>query len=101
MLFVTLYKARPDLTREERQEIFTRRLQWNFDPSTKLVAEYFLVGANPDDPTGVLIYELDNPAALYRDDTTWSDLLDIRTHPAIPAEEGLKVIRQLAEAAAQ
>jgi len=100
MLFVTLYKAMPGLTREQQQEIYTRRLEWNFDPTTKVIGEYFLVGTSPEDPTGVLIYESDNPVADYRDHAVWGDLLDIRTHLAIPGEEGLKVIRQMVQAAA-
>ena len=100
MLFVTIYKPRPGLTREQQQEIYTRRLQWNFDPATKVIGEYFLIGTSPEDPTGVLIYESDNPVAEYRDHAVWGDLLDIRTHLAIPGEEGLKVIRQMVQAAA-
>jgi hypothetical protein len=101
MLFVTIYKPRPELTREQQQEIYTRRLQWNFDPTTKVIGEYFLIGTSPEDPTGVLIYESDNAVAQDRDHAVWADLLDIRTHLAIPAEEGLKVIRQMVQAAAR
>ena len=100
MLFVTIYRARPELTREQQQEIFTRRLQWKFDPTSKLIGEYFLVGTGPAEPAGVLIYEADNPVVQYRDFLAWNDLLDIRTYSAIPAAEGDKVIRQAVQAAA-
>jgi len=101
MLFVTLYRARPGLTREQQQEIYTRRLQWNFDPTAKVIGEYFLVGTGPEEPTGVLIYESDNAVAEYRDHSVWTDLLEVRTHIAISAEEGLKVMRQMVQAAAR
>jgi hypothetical protein len=101
MLFVTLYKARAGITREQQQEIYTRRLEWNHDATTKVIGEYFLVGTSPEDPTGVLIYESDKPVVGYRDHAVWGDLLDIRTHLAVPAEEGLKVIRQMVQAAAR
>ncbi|UCH26004.1 MAG: DUF3303 family protein [Trueperaceae bacterium] len=90
MLFVTLLKSKPGSTATERSP---RRLEWEFPPGVEVIGEYWLQSPNPQ---VVLITETDSVAPMMAMTAAWDDHFEISVHPAVTAEEGLEILRQMA-----
>ena len=88
MLFVTLFKVKSGTLKER----IARRLQWQYPEGLKMVGEYWL---QTDDPTAIAIYEADSVAPIIAGRSYWDDVFETTTIPAITAEEGLELARQM------
>jgi hypothetical protein len=93
MLFVTLLKARPGSTVQDR---VARRLNWQYPEGLKLVAEYWLAG----EPTVVTITEADDASVIWNALAQWSDFFEVvAISPAITSEQGIALARERMAAA--
>jgi len=88
MLFVSLCKARAGTPKEN----IARRAQWQYPEGTQPVAEYWL---QTTDPTVIVISEADSIAPIMAATVEWGDVFDITVVPAITAEEGLELAKQM------
>ena len=90
MLFVALLKGYPG-TLQERVD---RRVQWDYPEGTKIVAEYWL---QTPDPEVVSIFEADHIGQIWAIFNDWRDVFDVTVFPAVAAQEGLEMLRQMSE----
>jgi hypothetical protein len=91
MLFAILMKARPGT---EQQRI-AARLEWESPKEgAKAVAEYWL---QIPDPAVVAFGEADNMGQIWATLTGWDQFFEITVVPAIDAQEGLPILRQMAQ----
>jgi hypothetical protein len=90
MLFVALMKAKPG-TQEER---IARRMAWQMPPipGTEKIAEYWLETL---DPACIVVFKADHIGQIWAAFAGWDDLFDISKYPAISAEEGLELLKQM------
>ena len=88
MLFVALFST----TEGTPTERIARRVQWQYPEGLQVVAEYWL---QTDDPAVVAIFEADTIAPIMAMTTEWGDVFDITVVPAITAEEGLDLAKQM------
>ncbi|MCL4535515.1 MAG: DUF3303 family protein [Bacteroidetes bacterium] len=88
MLFVALCRVKAG-TRRERA---SRRLQWQYPEGAKLVAEYWL---QAEDPNVISVFETDSSAAIMAALGAWDDVFDISVLPAVTAEEGMQIAKQM------
>ena len=90
MLFVALLKARPGTA----QERTARRMEWQApDVGAEAVAEYWL---QTPDPAAIAVFKADHIGQMWAVFSGWDDLFNISIYPAITAEEGLEVLKQMA-----
>lgn len=76
-------------TEEER---ITRRLQWQSPAGIRVVGEYWLQASNPN---VIIICETDSVVPMMQATTAWNDVYDITVIPAITAEEGMELAKQM------
>ena len=88
MLFIAVLKP----TGGNPKETIARRVQWQYPEGIRLVAEYWLQTSDPD---VIAIFEADSVAPIMAMRTEWGDVFDITVTPAITAEEGLKLAKQM------
>ena len=88
MLFVALGKVRAGTARER----IARRAQWQYPEGLRVVAEYWL---QTTDPTLISITEADSVAPIMAAVADWDDFFDTTVVPAITAEEGLQLAKQM------
>ena len=90
MLFVALLKARSG-SQEAR---IARRTAWQLPsiPGLETVAEYWLQTL---DPAAIAVFKAENIGQIWALFTGWDDLFDISIYPAISAEDGLELLKQL------
>ena len=91
MLFVVVLRAHPGTPNERA----ARRMQWDYPEGVKPVAEYWL---QTDDPSVISVVEAANVGLLTALRMAWDDLLDIGVFPAVTAEQGLELLKQMAPA---
>ena len=89
MLFVGLYSPKPGTTPAQS---LPRRMEWKPPQGMKPVAEYWLQNSNPH---VIVIFEADNIAPIMAGSMAWADLFDLTIVPAVTAEEGLKLAKQM------
>jgi uncharacterized protein with GYD domain len=87
MLFVALLKA----TGGTPKETTARRVQWQYPEGVRVVAEYWLQG----NPRVISIIEADSIAPIMAVAIEWGDVFDITVLPAITAEDGLELAKQM------
>ena len=88
MQYVILLDWRDEATSEERDGALMRRAAWSYPNGLNVIAESWTAGASP---AVVVIAEADDFAPLMELNMTWADVFDIDVHPAVSAEEGLKI----------
>jgi hypothetical protein len=88
MLFAILMKIR-SATAKER---IARRVQWQYPAGAKMVAEYWLM---TPDPQVNSIVEAESAAPILAAIVAWDDVFEFRVVPAMTAEEGLKLAKQM------
>jgi len=88
MLFVTLLKRKPHMTRRATTE---RRLDWKFPEGVHVIGEYWLPAGDYD---VITITEGDDAASIYRALADWDEVFDARVFPVITAEEGIALARR-------
>jgi hypothetical protein len=88
MLFVTILKGRPGTLAARA----ARRVEWEYPEGVKPVAEYWL---QTDDPTVVAVLEADHVGHIMALRMDWDDLMEMETFPAITADEGIELLKQM------
>jgi hypothetical protein len=90
MLFVALMKARP----ATMQARVARRIAWQHPsmPGLEAVGEYWL---QTSDPACVAVLKADHIGQLWAAFDGWDDFFDISIYPAVSAEEGLELLKQM------
>ena len=88
MLFVALMNSKAGTPKER----IARRAQWQYPEGMKPIAEYWLQTTNP---AVVSIFKADSVAPIMGTLAEWGDVFDISVYPAITAEEGLELAKQM------
>ena len=88
MLFVSLLKVRSGTLKERT----ARRVQWQYPEGMRMVAEYWL---QTPDPHVICVAEADSIAPIMAAVAEWDDVFDITVIPAITAEEGIELAKQM------
>jgi len=88
MLFIALYSPKPSTS---PVQALPRRMEWKPPESMKPIAEYWLPNTTPH----VIVVEADNYATIMAANMPWADIFDFSVFPAITAEEGLKLAKQM------
>jgi hypothetical protein len=88
MLFVSLLRTSAGTP----QETTARRLKWQYPEGVRVVAEYWL---QTNDPAVIVILEADSIAPILAINVEWGDVFDITVVPAITAEDGLQLLKQM------
>ena len=88
MLFVALLKA----TGGTPQERIARRMQWDYPEGIRPVAEYWPQAV---EPTVISVFEAESNAAIMALTMAWNDVFDITVVPAVTAEQGLALAKQM------
>jgi len=88
MLFVSLLRTSAGTP----QETAARRLKWQYPEGVRVVAEYWL---QTSDPAVIAVFEADSVAPILAINVEWGDVFDITVVPAVTAEEGLALLRQM------
>ncbi len=86
MLFAVIGRAK--LAMKER---VPRRVNWQYPSGVEVVGEYWLLGG---DPALIVIAEADL-ASLMTAIADWDDAFDFTVVPAITAEQGLELSKQM------
>ncbi len=89
MLFVATGKVRAGTTRER----VGRRTQWDYPPGLKVIGEYWV---QSPDPNVITICEADSVAPIIAATSDWDDVMSWTVLPAISAQEGLEMAKQMA-----
>ena len=87
MLFVALFTAKAGTPKER----IGRRMKWQ-PTNVKVIGEYWL---QTGDPAVIAIFEADSVAPIMAITTEWGDVFDITVVPAITAEDGLELAKQM------
>ena len=88
MDYVGLLKFRDSLSAAERDAGLMRRAAWKYPDGVRVIAEYWPSAA---DVQVVTIFSADDYASIMEIVFEWNDLFDIQIHPAISADDGLKI----------
>ena len=88
MLFVALLKVRAGT----EQERIARRLKWHYPEEISVEGECWLQNS---DPEGIIIFKTDSFASMMQLGAAWNDVYDVSIFPAVAAEEGLELARQM------
>jgi len=90
VIFVSLMTLKPHLSRPQIDDAAQRRARWKYPEGITLIAEYWLQGT----PQIVSIVEAQAIGPVMQATYPWADVYDIQTHPALSAEDGLRVLQQ-------
>ncbi len=96
MLFVCMGKFKAASAMKQR---VARRLDWKYPAGMRVLAEYWLQSTDPAFPGLIVISESDDVAPIVKAIADWDDLMDLTVVPAVTAEQGLGLARNLAAAA--
>jgi hypothetical protein len=88
MDYVALLSFRDSVSAADRDAALMRRAGWQYPEGTKPIAEYWPLGS---DVQVVTIFSTDSTAALFELELEWGDVFDMKIHPAVSADEGLKI----------
>ncbi|HZU74195.1 MAG TPA: DUF3303 family protein [Acidimicrobiales bacterium] len=88
MDYVALLRFRNSVPAAERDGALMRRAAWKYPEGIRVIAEYWPVAA---DVQVVSVFSTEDPASIMELEFEWSDVFDIDVHPALSAEDGLKV----------
>ena len=88
MDYVALLKFRSSVPIAERDAALMRRASWQYPKGIRVIAEYWPVSS---EVTVVSIFAADSFEQLMELELEWSDVFDIDIHPAVAADEGLRI----------
>ena len=88
MLFIGLMHVKAGTNMER----IPKRLQFQYPEGMRVIAEYWL---QKEDPHVIIIFEADSPAPALQAIVYWDQYFDIDITPAITAEEGLEMAKQM------
>jgi hypothetical protein len=75
------------------KQAIARRMNWKYPTGMRVVGEYWV---NGNDTTLIVIAEAENDGALLSYRADWDDDFEIAIYPAMTAERGLQLAKQLA-----
>jgi hypothetical protein len=86
--YVALLKFRSSVSAAERDGALMRRASWQYPKGVRMIAEYW--------PTAsavqvVSIFSADSFEQVLELELEWGDVFDIDIHPAVAADEGLRI----------
>jgi hypothetical protein len=88
MDYVALLRFRSSVSAAERDASLARRVGWQYPEGVRMIAEYWpLSSAVPV----VGIWSAESIEKLMEVFFEWNDVFDIDIHPAVSAEEGMRV----------
>jgi hypothetical protein len=90
MLFVSIGKAKAASTTKQR---VARRVNWTYPAGLRVIGEYWL---QSHDPTLIAILETEHVGSLMSAIADWDDAFDFTVLPAVTAEQGLQLAKQMA-----
>ena len=88
MDYVALLRFRTSVPAAERDGALMRRAAWKYPDSIRVIAEYWPTTAAV---TVVSIFSADSIDGLMELEFEWGDVFDIDIHPAVSADEGLRI----------
>jgi hypothetical protein len=86
--YVALLRFRSSVPAAERDGALMRRAAWKYPDGIRVIAEYWPIASAV---TVVSIFSADSPDQLLELDLEWGDVFDIDVHPAVSADEGLRI----------
>ena len=89
MLFVIMGKAKTASTIKER---VARRVSWEVPSGVRVGAEYWLMTS---EPALIAAVEADDLGTIMMAIADWDDVLDLTVVPAMTAEQGLGLAKQM------
>ena len=89
MLFVGLYSPKPGTT---PAQTLPRRMEWKPPEGMKRIAEYWLAN---NAPHVIVIFEANEYSTIMATNMPWADVFDFSVFPAITADEGLELVKQM------
>jgi hypothetical protein len=90
MLYVMLLKMTPG--GPPMQETLARRMEWEPPEGMHIIAEYW---PQTPDPAVIAIFEADSAVPMMAVNAAWGDAFQITVFPAMTAEDGLEMARQM------
>lgn len=88
MDYVAFISFRPSVSAADRDAALTRRAGWQYPAGIELIAEYWPMSAATQ---VVSVFSADDPASVMELTFEWNDVFDIAVHPAVSADEGLRI----------
>ena len=88
MDYVALLRFRASVPGAERDGALMRRAAWKYPDGIRVIAEYWPTSA---DVQVVSIFSADTIDSLMELEFEWNDVFDIDIHPAVSADEGLRI----------
>jgi hypothetical protein len=89
MLFVVMGKPKAASTGKER---IARRVSWEYPAGMRMVAEYWPMST---EVAVIAVAEADNVASIMKAIVDWDDVFDLTVVPAMSAEQGLEMAKQM------
>jgi hypothetical protein len=89
MLFVIIGKAKAGSSGKER---IARRVGWEYPAGMRMVAEYWPMST---EAAVIAVAEADSAASIMRAIVDWDDVFDLTVMPAMMAEQGLELAKQM------
>jgi hypothetical protein len=86
--YVGLLKFRSSVPAAERDGALMRRASWQYPKGIRMIAEYWPMSSAVQ---VVTIFAADSFEAVLELELEWSDVFDIDIHPAVAADEGLRL----------
>jgi hypothetical protein len=86
--YVALLRFRASVPAAERDGALMRRAAWKYPEGIRVIAEYWPIASAV---TVVSIFSADSYDQLMELDLEWGNVFDIDIHPAVSAEEGLRI----------
>jgi len=88
MDYVALLRFRASVPGAERDGALMRRAAWKYPDGIRVIAEYWPTSS---DVQVVAIFSADSMDSLMELEFEWNDVFDIDIHPAVSADEGLRI----------
>ena len=88
MDYVAFLKFRPSISAAERDAALVRRASWQYPAGLQVIAEFWPSAA---DIQVVSIFSANEYGPVMELLLEWGDVFEIAVHPAVSAEDGLKI----------
>jgi hypothetical protein len=88
MDYVAFLSIRDSVPAAERDAALARRVTWQYPAGIRPIAEYW---PESKDIQVVSIFSADEYAPIMEIVFEWNDVFDIAVHPAVSAEDGLRI----------
>jgi Domain of unknown function (DUF3303) len=88
MDYVAFLSLRDSVPAADRDAALVRRVGWQYPAGIRPIAEYW---PESKDIQVVSIFSADDYAPIMEVVLEWSDVFDISVHPAVSADEGLRI----------